>query len=57
MNIKFIWVFVNLFKFIKNNLEWTFSNVNSIDFQTSKVAHSIMCFLQMETNGVVINTV
>lgn len=31
-----------------------FSNVNSVDFQMSKVAHSIMFFLQMEPNGVVI---
>lgn len=44
----------NKFYLFINNLWWIFSNVNSVDFQMSKVAHSIMFFLQMEPNGVVI---
>lgn len=54
---KKIYLFINHFKFTKNNLRWIFLNVNSVDFQMSKVAHSIMFFLQMEPNGVVVITV
>lgn len=54
---KKIYLFINHFKFTKNSLRWIFLNVNSVDFQMSKVAHSIMFFLQMEPNGVVVITV